>query len=165
MIVVSDTTPLITLMKAGQLQILHDLFGRILIPETVFHELTSNIAYDTEAELIRNSTFIEIVTVKNTDYVALLQRATGLDRGESEAIVYADENKADILLMDEEAGRRVARNMNLPIAGSIGILIKAFQNGLLTASEIEESLCRIEKSGRYISASLIQSVRQIINVG
>ena len=163
MIVVSDSTPLITLMKAGQLQVLHALFGRVLIPSTVFLELTSNDAYENEAELIRTSTFIENVTVENPDYVTLLQRATGLDRGESEAIVYADENRADILLMDEEAGRRVARNMNLPIADSIGILIKAFQNGFLTASEVEESLCRIEKSGRYISSTLLQRVRQIIN--
>lgn len=36
MIVLSDSTPLITLMKAGQLQILHDLFERILIPVAVF---------------------------------------------------------------------------------------------------------------------------------
>lgn len=162
MIVVSDSTPLITLMKTGRLEVLQALFGRVLIPETVFLELTSNDAYETEAELIRTSTFIKMVTVENPDYVTLLQRATGLDRGESEAIVYADENQADILLMDEEAGRRVARNMNIPITGSIGILIKAFQNGLLTAVEVEESLCRIEESGRYISSSLLQSVRQMI---
>ena len=162
MIVVSDSTPLITLMKTERLEVLQALFGRVLIPETVFLELTSNDAYETEAELIRTSTFIKMVTVENPDYVTLLQRATGLDRGESEAIVYADENQADILLMDEEAGRRVARNMNIPITGSIGILIKAFQNGLLTAVEVEESLCRIEGSGRYISSSLLQSVRQMI---
>lgn len=43
MIVVSDTTPLITLMKADKLDILHGLFGEVLIPEAVFDELTTNI--------------------------------------------------------------------------------------------------------------------------
>ena len=42
MIVVSDTTPLITLMKAGKLDILHTMFGEILIPNAVFEELTGN---------------------------------------------------------------------------------------------------------------------------
>lgn len=38
MIVVSDTTPLVTLMKAGRLSILYSLFGEVRIPEAVFQK-------------------------------------------------------------------------------------------------------------------------------
>lgn len=163
MIVVSDSTPLITLMKAETLYILQRLFGEVLIPETVFHELTSNESYKDEAELINRSDYIKVVTVKNADFVSILQRATGLDRGEAEAIFYADENKADIILMDEEAGRKVAQNMNLPVSGSMGVLIQACKKGILSVPETEEALTKIEKSGRYISKSLLESVLRIIH--
>jgi uncharacterized protein len=163
MIVVSDSTPLITLMKARQLPILHHLFGEVLIPEAVFEELTTNETYKDEADLIRSESYIRVVSVANTEYVAILQRATGLDLGESEAIVYADENKADVLLIDEVAGRRVAQNMSLPIAGSIGILLLAFDRGLLNACEAEKALKRIENSGRHISRHLLQNARNAIH--
>lgn len=52
MIVVSDSTPLISLMKADRLDILHQLFGEILIPDAVFNELTANDRYTEEAALI-----------------------------------------------------------------------------------------------------------------
>ena len=42
MIVVSDSTPLITLMKATKLVILHGLFGEVVIPDAVYSEVTSN---------------------------------------------------------------------------------------------------------------------------
>ena len=101
MIVVSDTTPLISLMKAGQLNVLHKLFGDILIPQAVFDELTGNLRFRQEAEMIENDRHIHVVAVEERKLVALLQRTTGLDLGESEAIVYADDNHADFLLMDE----------------------------------------------------------------
>ncbi len=163
MIVVSDSTPLITLMKAEKLYILQRLFGEVLIPETVFSELTSNESYPDEAELITESDYIKVVKVENTDLVSILQRATGLDRGEAEAIFYADENNADILLMDEEAGRKVAQNMNLTVAGSMGVLIQACKNGVISVSETEEALMKIENSGRFISKSLLENVRSIIH--
>ena len=43
MIVVSDSGPLISLMKAGQLNLLHNLYDEILIPEAVYSELTGSI--------------------------------------------------------------------------------------------------------------------------
>ena len=133
MIVVSDTTPLITLMKAGRLDLLKSLFGEVLLPEAVFAEVTSNNTFRDEADMIRGSDYIKIVKVTNTDRVAFLQRVTGLDRGESEAIVYADESKADLLLMDEAAGRKVALNMKLPLTGRVGILVRSYKSGLLSA--------------------------------
>ena len=107
--------------------------------------------------MIRGSDFIKVVQVRNLDRVAFLQRATGLDRGESEAIVYADESKADLLLMDEAAGRKVAQNMKLPMAGSIGILVRAFQLGLIPIDEIDGAFARIRESNRHISEKLIRS--------
>ena len=111
MIVVSDTTPLITLMKAEKLDVLHRLFGEVMITEAVFSEVTGNETFKDEADIIRDSDYVKIVKVQDESKVLFLQRATGLDLGESEAIIYADEAKADLLLMDEAAGRRVAQNM------------------------------------------------------
>jgi len=50
MIVVSDTTPLITLLKADQLVILEKLFGEVLVPEAVYSEVTSNETFYEEAD-------------------------------------------------------------------------------------------------------------------
>ena len=155
MIVVSNTTPLITLMKAQQLQLLHILFGEVSVPNAVYQELTSNQAFQNEIDLIRSSEFIKIVSVRDLDAVTLLGRATGLDRGESEAIVYADEQKADILLMDEAAGRKVAMNMGLTVTGSIGILIEAVQKNVLSHDEFMSAINDIRSSNRHISEKLL----------
>ena len=163
MIVVSDTTPLITLMKAGRLSILHGLFGEVMIPEAVFSELTSNETFKDEADIIRSSAYIKVVKVRDGRQVSFLQRATGLDLGESEAIIYADEEKADLLLIDEAAGRRVAQNMKLPITGSVGILIKAFQSGIITAEEADDALYRVRRANRHISEKLINKALSIIH--
>ena len=48
MIVISDTTPIISLLKANHLELLEKLYGNVLIPEAVYQELTSNPAYEKE---------------------------------------------------------------------------------------------------------------------
>ncbi len=163
MIVVSDSTPLITLMKAGRLDILKSLFGEVLLPEAVFSEVTSNYSYRDEADIIRGSAFIKVVKVTNLDRVAFLQRVTGLDRGESEAIIFADESKADLLLMDEAAGRKVAHNMSLRMTGSVGVLLRAYQTGLLSADEIDNAFVRIRESNRHISENLLRSALEAVH--
>ena len=163
MIVVSDTTPLITLMKVGRLNILHSLFGEVCIPKAVFSEVTGNETFENEADIIRNSEYIKVVMVRDQRQVEFLQRATGLDLGESEAIIYADEIQADLLLMDEAAGRKVAQNMNLPITGSIGVLIKAFKSGIITADEADDAFARIKRTSRHISEPLINKALEMIH--
>ena len=98
MIVVSDTTPLISLLKTGRLDTLEKLFGEVRIPDAVFEELTSNPRYSDEAVSIRSFPYIDIISVSDTDAVEQVSREDGLDLGESEAIVLTQEISADLLL-------------------------------------------------------------------
>lgn len=98
MIVVSDTTPLISLLKTGRLDTLEKLFGEVRIPDAVFEELTSNPRYSDEAAAIRSYPYIDIISVNDTDAVDQVSREDGLDLGESEAIVLTREISAGLLL-------------------------------------------------------------------
>ena len=55
MIVVSDTTPLISLLKIDKVYLLEKLFGRIFIPQAVFNELVIDKRFIEEADIIRNN--------------------------------------------------------------------------------------------------------------
>lgn len=65
MIVVDDTTPIITLMKLQQLELLENLFGAIYLPEAVYMELTCNPIFSEEAEEIQKAKFIERCQVED----------------------------------------------------------------------------------------------------
>ena len=156
MIVVSDTTPLISLMKASRLHVLQSLYNEILIPEAVYAELTENQEFQGEAEEIKCCPFIKVVMVSEPRAVDILQRATGLNLGESEAIIFADENKANTLLMDEAAGRRVAKSMGIHTMGTIGVLLGAYDEWIITARDVRTAIEKLRQAKRWISKDLIE---------
>lgn len=156
MIVVSDTTPLISLMNIGHLDLLEKYFGEVHIPKAVFHELTSNSRFTDEAKQIENCGFIRVVEVQNQKSVEILRRATGLDIGESEAIVLTDDIGAELLLMDEAKGRDVAEQMGIRIMGTIGLLFASYQNGNIGSDEIRNCIEILRDSGRHIGEKYLQ---------
>ena len=150
MIVVSDTTPLISLLKIDRVEILEKLFGEVVLPEEVFTELTSNKRYRTEADKIKSKNFITTKNILNAASVDILKRATGLDQGESAAIILTDELQADLLLMDEVKGRTVSMQMGHRIMGTIGVLMAAYEENELTAEEVKECIEGLKLAGRHI---------------
>ncbi len=162
MIVISDTTPLISLLKIGRLNILEILFGSVQIPKAVFAELTENPKYEVEAETVKACPFIQVVDKIDESYVSLLRRSTGLDLGESEAIYLSDSKKADLLLMDEVRGREVAIRMGIKIMGTIGILGVAYEDSILSKEEIKEAIEILRDSGRHISEKLHEQLLNLI---
>lgn len=162
MIVVSDTTPMISLLKINHLDLLKDLFGEVQIPKGVFAELTGNPRFQNEAEIIQSSDFIKVVRDIDDRYVSLLRRSTGLDLGESEAIFLSDDGKADMLLIDEVRGRDVAVRMGIRIMGTIGILGLAYEDSLLSKEEIKNAIDILRDSGRHISERLFGQLISLI---
>ena len=158
MIVVSDTTPLISLLKINRIDLLEKLFGKVLIPDAVFSELTVDERFQLEADQIRQKEFIVVKSVTNSEAASLLRRATGLDKGESEAIVLTDEWKAELLLMDEAKGRNVSAQMGLRIMGTIGILMAAYEEQELTADEVKECVDGLQRAGRHIGQRHYQAL-------
>lgn len=162
MIVISDATPIISLMKAGQLELLKKLFGVVCIPKAVYRELTENEAFPEEIKTVRECKFLRVEETKNEKFVIILRDFTGLDIGESEAIILADEKQADVLLMDEHKGRQIAKKMGITITGTIGILTQAFEEGMLTEHDIEECIERLKENGIRISEKLYRRLLEQI---
>lgn len=163
MIVVSDTTPLISLLKIDRIDLLEKLFGQVLIPQAVFEELTADERFKLEADQISSKQFIIVKAVQNSESASILKRATGLDQGESEAIVLTDELNADVLLMDEAKGRAVSSQMGLKIMGTIGILIAAYEEKELTADEVKWCIEGLQNAGRHISQKHYQMLIDKLN--
>lgn len=129
----------------------------------MYNELTADIRFKHEAQQIQQSTFIEVRAVENIGSVSVLKRATGLDQGESEAIVLTDELKADVLLMDEAKGRAVSNEMGIRVMGTIGILMAAYEEHELMSFEAKECIDVLQRIGRHISQKHYQMLLDMLS--
>ena len=118
MTIISNASPLITLVRIGQLDLLRQLYSEILIPEAVWHEVVVEGADQPGAEAVRSASWIVRRTVTNRALVHGLQQE--LDAGEAEAIALAVEMNDALLLMDERLGRDTARHFGIRYTGGGG---------------------------------------------
>lgn len=162
MIIISDTTPIISLIKINRLDLLEELFGEVLIPDAVFRELITNVTFKEEADIVKSSEFIKVSSIQNRKSLEILQAASGLDAGESEAIILADELKSDVLIIDERRGRKVAQNLGIAITGTIGILIQAYHEKILSEEEVKSCFEYLKNSSIRLSDTLIQEALSIM---
>ena len=122
MIVVSNSSPLISFEQLGKADLLAKLFDKILIPPAVRQETYEVLPLPQWAEERSLSQPLAALTLR-----------WRLGDGEREAIALALEFQADFLLMDELAGRRVAISLGLKALGTLGILLQAKQRNLIPA--------------------------------
>ncbi len=118
MIVVSNTSPIAALAGIGQLQLITELYGEVSVPIAVQLELATR---DVRVSQLKGFVVRE----------APVLPPSGLDRGEAEAIALAIGLRADLILMDELAGRKAAVAAGLNVTGTLGILSRAKQGGLI----------------------------------
>ncbi|MBN1339705.1 MAG: DUF3368 domain-containing protein [Bacteroidales bacterium] len=150
--VVSNTTPIISLLKISRLDILRELYSEISIPTAVFHEIEAGKSKNYYQDLSRLN-WIHIIEIQHKQ---ALKYFLDLDAGESEAIVLAGEMEAGLLLIDEKFGRFHAKHAGLRVTGTIGVLIKARKQNLVKA--LRPLLNELKRKGVWINDSLISEI-------
>ncbi|HIP19145.1 MAG TPA: DUF3368 domain-containing protein [Sulfurovum sp.] len=146
MMVISDATTLIILFDLKRIDLLSNLFEKILIPQTVYSELNA------EKEILLPD-FIEVVTVNKSDTLKLLKNL--LDDGESEAIALALEKKSR-LIIDEKKGRKIAMRQGLEIIGLLGIVYLNIKNKHISQENAKRFLDDVLAHGYRINVKLIE---------
>ena len=131
MIVVADASPIISLERVGHLHLMRTLFSTVLLPEQVHAEILAGAG---GRELLESSSWLTCASVVDQAQLRLLEDS--LDVGEAAAIVLALERHADLLLMDERQGRRVALEHGLQVIGVLGILVRARRRGLIASVKV-----------------------------
>lgn len=152
MIVIADTTPLHYLVLIGHLDILRALYGKVVIPEAVRHELQARRTPEAVRRWVANPPpWIEVRRAT----VGEIPSFRGLDPGEREAIALAEAMRADALIMDDRAARREAERRGLRVIGTLRVLYDAAQAGLLNLAEALEALYA---SGFYVDQRLSEEL-------
>lgn len=106
MIVVADTSPICYLIIIEQIDLLPQLFGKVMIPKAVYQELQATGTPEKVQKWITNiPEWLEVAAVNIPDDNMLVN----LHQGEKEAILLAERIQANLIIIDEKAARQIAQ--------------------------------------------------------
>lgn len=152
MVVVSNASPLITLSKLGQLNLLPALYDRVVIPSAVYEEVVvaglraghvDAIAVD---HLVRaGSIVVQSIELSTEDD----EWSASIDYGEAEVIALAREMRADWAIIDNAHARRAARVVGVRPRGTVGVLLEAVSREKLTALDLELLIEEIKRRPEF----------------
>lgn len=155
MIVFSNTTPIIALSSINKLDLLPALFNEINLVDTVVEECS--VGGKIIVPDLNTLSWINIVKYKSGDNVhALIE----LDKGEKHTLNMAVSMNADLVIIDEKIGRNLAEYIGLHVTGTLGILLKAKQQGKIAS--FAECVSAMQKQGiRYNSKLIMRLAKQV----
>lgn len=153
--IIADSSPLISLAIIDQLELLPQLYERVIVPTAVWDEVTLQGAGLPGAQAVSQIQWFEIQTPEK---VAIEPFSMLIDRGEAEAIAIAQSISNSIVLLDDAKARRVAERLGVARIGTLGILRRAKNAGLIT--EIKEYIELLQINGIYMRQSLVEAVLQ-----
>lgn len=126
---VINASPLILLAKVQQLDLLSQLAETIIVPEAVVAEVLAGPADDPARR------FLETEPVTKVDVSAHpLILAWDLGSGETAVLSHALANPGWKAIIDDGAARRCAHTLDLPLAGTLAIILAARQKQLIPAA-------------------------------
>lgn len=144
-LVVSNASPLIALHQVDELKLLQGLFGEVHVPPAVAREVEPGITLPL---------WVKTRPLQQPMAGEVLRASLG--PGESEAISLAQEIRAEWLLLDERAARRLAQALGLRVAGTLGLLNRAKEKGFLAA--VRPPIEALLRAGFHASPALVERI-------
>jgi predicted nucleic acid-binding protein len=129
-LLVADSGPLIALARLDLLAIPSRLFGELLVCATVWREVTREPRAADQAALSAAFDAGLLLVVDDPLPIPAVLADVRLDDGERSALALALLRKA-VILVDERRGRACATELGLPVLGTLGLLIRAREQGLV----------------------------------
>lgn len=144
--IISDTSCFIILIKIGELELLHKVYGQVVT--------TFDIATEYGETLPE---WVEIATVQDKYRQQLLEMQ--IDTGESSAIALALETPGCTIILDDYKARKIADQLGLVFTGTIGVIIKAKLNGIVPS--IKPILEKIKQTNFRLSSDIeLQALKE-----
>jgi predicted nucleic acid-binding protein len=153
MLVVADTSPINYLVLLEHMALLPTLYTRVFLPPAVVTELQ-----DLEAPEAVRAWVVDLppwCEIRRPAALAGTETLDHLGAGEREAILLAQELQADFLLIDEDDGRQAARSRALNVTGTLGVLERAAEGGLI---DLPSTLARLLTTTFRVRDELIQAM-------
>lgn len=148
-VVVADTGPLRYLVLIEAIELLPRLFGRVLVPEIVIAELSRSSTPPAVRQWL--ATAPDWLDRRSAPLAAGVFPPQ-LGAGERAAIDLAQAVSAALLLLDDRAAITEARARGLEATGTLGVLVRAAQLGLV---DLETAFTRLKATNfRYRPAML-----------
>jgi len=157
---VSNTGPIIALAKIQKINLLNELeFQRILIPPRVQKELLGKIGKESDFIDWALDSFVQVEKPDKTNE-SIKKITRNLDDGEREVILLgASINEEVLLLLDDKAGRTKARQLDLPVVGTAGLLLLFKQRNLI--EKVVPLMTALRKQGYWLSDTLVNQVQKL----
>lgn len=157
--IVSNTGPIIGLAKIDQLFLLKKIASEVLIPPMVYRELLGKVGIESERIDHALNEFLR-VTDLNPLEPSIEMTISGLGDGERQAIGLASTVKGDVLLLlDDRAGREVAKQLNIPTTGLVGLLLLAKKKGIL--ENIGSLIDDLRIQGYWLSDEVVEVIKRL----
>lgn len=151
------------LAKLNRLELLAKLYDKARIPEAVYREVVTQGLARGAADARTVQLFCQrhdwpIIEVPE-ELLAGFQPSSVLDAGETEVLALAAGDPGALVLIDDELARQEARRLGLEIKGTLGVLVSAFRQQVLTFEDVELLIQQIAaRPDIWIGARLCEGV-------
>lgn len=146
---VINASPLILLGKLGRTDLLEGLAQQVWVPDAVYDEVAAGLA---EAGAAGSLLWAQDRRVRD---VAVPSSILGWDLGAGESQVLAHCMLAGhMAVLDDGEARAAAKVHELPLVGTLGVILRARQAGLIPAAR--PLVERLLESGSYLASDLVR---------
>lgn len=131
---------------------LKKMYGEIMIPHAVYKELSEKKESICKKQVDASLEWIHVEEIENQMAKSMFK--TQLHDGEVEVMILAKEKNADTVIIDDANAKKHAKYLNLPVTGTLGVLIKAKRQGYI--NELKPIIQKMIDENIYISEKLME---------